>query len=372
MKILDRYILRAFLTNYVIALAVMIGLYVLLDLFVNIDEFTKLQSDSKFQTAAKIIDYYGYNLFLYFSQLAGTILLVAACCTLGRLHRTNELTAILATGTSLFRVAAPVVIASLFMNALWFFDQEVIIPRIADKLSRKHGDIEGRYSFSVWFRPDRDNALVSANQFHPRAREMRGVLIMKRDARGRMTEVIRADRAPWDEERGLWHLERGTRIRFAPESSVDAQAGPAGVVTDELGGVPVSEYPSDLTPKELALQQATMWTHFLSLPEIERLQERFAESGTTEFIKLKHQRLTVIFVNMILLCLGVPFFLNRERPSILVAGGKCILICGMCYVVTFICQNVGVGAGINPALPAWLPVLIFGPVAVVSMDGIKT
>lgn len=373
MKIIDRYILRAFLTNYLIALAVMIGLYIVLDLFVNLDEFTKIQSDTRAQTFTKIIDYYGYNLFLYFSQLAGTILLVAACCTLARLHRTNELTAILASGTSLYRVAAPVLLASLALNAVWFFDQEVLIPRFADKLARKHGDIEGRNSFAVWFQPDRDNSLVSAAQFHPRAREMRGVLIMRRDENSRMSEVIRADRARWDEERRLWHLERGRRMKFVNRPSETSPGAAAALTEDELGDVPVQEYASDLTPKELALQQATLWTSFLSLPEIARLQERFAESGTTEFIKIKHKRLTVIFMNMIMLCLGIPFFLNRERPSVIVAGGQCLLVCGLCYVITFFCQSVDLGVlGLNPALPAWLPVLIFGPVAVVSMDGIKT
>lgn len=372
MKILDRYILRAFFTNYLIALSVMIGLYILLDLFVNLDEFTAVQSDSRMETFVKIIDYYGYNLFLYFAQLAGVILLVAACCTLARLHRNNELTAILASGTSLHRVAAPVVLASLAMNGLWFVDQEFIIPHFADKLSRKHGDIEGRHSFAVWFQADRDNALVSATQFHPRAREMRGVLIMKRDQNLRMTEIIRAERAPWDEERGVWHLERGSLVRFAGESTPGAVDQPA-ISSEELGGVPVTEYASDLTPKELALQQATLWTHFLSLPDIERLQERFAATGSTEFIKLKHRRLTVVLVNMILLCLGIPFFLNRERPSVIVIGGQCLGVCSLCYVLTFICQNLDLtGLGVNPALPAWLPVVIFGPVAVLFMDNIKT
>ena len=45
-KTFDRYILRAFFTNYVIALGVMIGLYVILDLFVNLDEFTNVRAAS--------------------------------------------------------------------------------------------------------------------------------------------------------------------------------------------------------------------------------------------------------------------------------------------------------------------------------------
>lgn len=375
MKTLDRYILRAFLTNYVIALAVMISLYILLDLFVNLDEFTKLDGGSAVGTLFKIIDYYGYNLLMYFAQLAGAILLLAACFTLGRFHRTNELTAVLASGTSLYRVATPMLLASLALNGLWLFDQEVLIPRFADKLARRHGDIEGRLSFAVWFLPDRDNALLSATKFHPNAREMRGLIVTRRDANDRMTEVIRADQAVWDEERGLWELRNGRRLRFVDPAPSDAARppGPDAAGSEELGRVPVKEYVSDLTPKELALQQASMWTNFLSLPDLERLQERLAESARDQFIKIKHRRLTVVIMNMILLCVGMPFFLNRERVSVIAAGSRCLLACGICYSVTFVCQNMDLSIlGVGPALTAWLPVLVFGPVAVLLMDGIKT
>lgn len=364
-KTLDKYILRAFFTNYLIAIGVMIGLYVVLDLFVNLDEFTQVKSQTLGQTLWKIIDFYGYNLFLYFAQLAGAILLVAGCFTLGRFHRTNEMTAILASGTSLYRVAAPVIIAAVGMNALWAVDQEYIIPRIAQKLARKHSDIEGMASYAVWFQKDRNNALLSATMFSPRSREMRGAIIIERDDQDRMMNVIRADRARWDMERGLWHLENSYRIRF--------DANPAGELQNELGREPVTEYVSDLTPDELGLLQATQWTNFVNLPGLDKLQRRYQESGTTEFVTIKHKRMTTPFINMILLCLGIPFFLNRERVSVIVAGGQCLLLCGGCFVAAFLCQNLDLTAlGAGPTLPAWLPVLAFGPVAVVMMDSIKS
>ncbi len=368
LKTIDKYILKAFFVNYLIALGVLIGLYIVLDLFVNLDEFTNVRSQSTLQTVAKIVDFYGHNLFLYFAQLAGVITLVAGCFTLGRLHRTNELTAILSTGTSLYRVATPLLLAALAVNTLWFIDQEFVIPNIADKLARKHGDIEGRHSFAIWFLPDpkQNNAQVSATMFSPRTKEMRGVIIIKRDDDGRMTEVIRADQGRWDEERSLWRLENGYAMSLAL-----AKDGETAV---DLGRRPVKEYVSNITPKEMALQQATQWTTFLSLPELNKLQEHFRErGGAGEFIKVKHSRLTTFIMNLTLFCIGIPFFLNRERPSVVILGGKCLLFCGIAYVATFFCNSVDLTAlGLAPALPPWLPVLIFVPVAVLLLDGIKT
>ncbi|MFQ5429023.1 MAG: LptF/LptG family permease [Phycisphaerae bacterium] len=364
-KTLDRYILKAFLTNYLIALGVLIGLYVILDLFVNLDEFTNVRSDSTAQTLVKILDFYGYNLFLYFAQLAGVITLVAGCFTLGRFLRTNELTAVLATGTSLYRVAAPLLLAGLGMNALWFVDQEFVIPNIADKLARKHGDVEGRRSFAIWFLPDplHENAQVSASMFNPKTREIRGLIVIRRDETGQMTGILQADEARWDAERSVWRLENGYQTRLESQRP--------GEVADQRRFV--REYVSGLTPKDLTLQQSTQWTALLSLRELNRLQKYFEQRGNAEFIKVKHSRLTTIIMNMILLCAGIPFFLNRERPSVVIQGGKCLLVCGLCYVTMFFCNTVDLSIiGVSPALAPWVPMLIFAPVAVVLLDGIKT
>ena len=65
MSVLDRYILRSLLVNYVIGLLVMISLYVVLDMFVNMDEFTE-HGRSVWQVLGDIANYYAPNLFLSF------------------------------------------------------------------------------------------------------------------------------------------------------------------------------------------------------------------------------------------------------------------------------------------------------------------
>ncbi len=121
MKTLDRYLLQNFLVNYFLSLFVLISLYVLLDVFFNLDEFTKTGKPIP-SILYEIGNYYFYNLPLYFAQLSGVITAFAACATLARMHRQNEITAVLSSGTSMYRLAAPVVMAGLFMNGLLILD----------------------------------------------------------------------------------------------------------------------------------------------------------------------------------------------------------------------------------------------------------
>ena len=104
---IDRYLLRALLVNYVIGLAVMMSLYVVLDLFVNMDEFME-RGYPAWRVLWNMVDYYTPNLLLYFSQLSSVITLFACLATLAKLRRFNELTAMLASGVSLYRLARPV------------------------------------------------------------------------------------------------------------------------------------------------------------------------------------------------------------------------------------------------------------------------
>src|SRR5262245_36915414 len=148
MKILDRYVLLTFVKNYLISLMVLIGLYVVLDLVFNFDELIEVQTrggaggiESFLSVLYVIFDYYFYQIFMIYGQLSGMIAVVAAAFTLVRFARFNELSPILSAGVPLARLAWPIVIAALVLNVLLVADQEVIIPKLIPKLTRKHDEI---------------------------------------------------------------------------------------------------------------------------------------------------------------------------------------------------------------------------------------
>lgn len=363
-NILDRYIVKSFLVNYAISLAVLISMYVVLDLFVNFDEFTERGRPAT-EVAMNIISFYGYRVPLYFGQLSGVITAFAATCTLARMQRNNELTAVLASGTSLYRVAVPVVVAGVAMNMLLFADQEFVIPEIAHKLARPHDDVDGSRTYDVWFVRDKNRAMVSAVGFIPGNTPDDAVLyrmmVIFTDENRRLTEMIRADWAQYDWENRQWILEQGKRMR----------PGTGGLGANNAASEPVEVYPSELTPNHLMLRQAAQWLHLVRVRDLDRLLEQPGQAKLP-ILRVKHLRFTQPFVNMLMLLLGIPFFLNREPGRVVVSGGLCLLVCGLCFVVAFVGQNLLTSTSLPPAFPAWLPIMVFGPVAVWLLDSIKT
>ncbi|MEK6675167.1 MAG: LptF/LptG family permease [Planctomycetota bacterium] len=367
MTILDRYILRSLVANYLIALTVMMSLYVMLDLFVNMDEFT----EGGFPLPVvlrNIADFYWPNLFLYFSQLSSVITLFACLSVVARLRYTNELTAVLASGVSLYRIAVPIVAFGIASTLLLVVDTEWFIPSVAHKLARDHDDADGTRAYEVLFLKDRDDALLCAGRFYPNTSELQRVLVLKRDENGRLIETLEAERATWGpsdsaDHSGSWHLERARRRT----RMVDQQfsLGPQETVRETY---PVT-YESDLSPETIELRQTEGWFRFLSLRELGKL----AGEGTVDhrdLIQARHARVTSPILSLAMLLLGLPFFLDRLPRSVLTDTGKCMLACGTCYMVAFFGQSVRLD--FNSALPFWIPIFVFTTLAMVLLDRVRT
>ena len=365
-SVLDRYILRSLLVNYVIALAVMLSLYVVLDMLFNLDEFTE-RDPSTAALIANLIDYYGPNLALYFAQLSGVIATYACLATVARLRVQNEMTALLSSGVSLYRVAVPVVAFGVFAIALQVADTELLVPSMADKLVRKHEDVGQAPSYEVLFIPDREGALLSAGRFSPRSETLHHMLVLRRDDQGNAVDIIEADLATWepgteDGTKGRWALQRGREVS---QVTIDGGLGPRGQRIERYP----EYYESNLSPRDIAIRQAEGWVRYLSLGQLRELQdERVGDLVTV--VQTRHQRVTAPVVSLVLLLLGLPFFLDRSPATVISDASKCLGACGLCYVVTFCTQYLKPDS--LSALPAWVPIFVFTTWAVTLIDRIRT
>src|SRR5215210_7217684 len=156
---------------------VLIGMYVVLDMVFHFDELADVDSSAEaagalnttLQMLWNIGDYYFFQSFLFFVHLSGIIPVVAAAFTLMRLSRFNELTALLAAGVPLLRVAAPIILAGLLLNGLVIVDQELLIPQIQSKLARRHDDVhrDSVKSFPIEAMQDDARGLLYVSWYTP-------------------------------------------------------------------------------------------------------------------------------------------------------------------------------------------------------------
>jgi len=363
-QILDRYVAKEFLFSYVVAFSVVLSLRIILDMFVQLDEF--METEPGFWTAmTNIGGYYGPKVCEFFRDFSGTIILLAAAFALARMMRHNELTAVLASGVSLKRVIAPIVFLGFGLNLLMVADQELVLPALSDKLVRRPDEMEQLRTLRVWLMPDkRNDALLSSQAFDPEEQMLTGVHITLRKG-GRAVGQVTAASGQWDAQRQGWALEGGVYWDLAKASN------------QELGF-----YPSDVTPHYLWLQRNKSFKSLMSSAELGRLQRLELKAGDrAETITEKHFRFTDPITNMVMLLLGLPLLVSREKRSTKSAILLSLLGAGGCFVVTFACKLM-VGEDVfgsllqnqdfEYALIAWLPIIVFLPLSVLALDSIKT
>ena len=110
MTIIDRYLLRRFVQNFLICFSSLMGLWIVIELSTNLDEFTRCGGKSG-GVVFLAADYYGYKALGIFDQLAGMLAMVAAMFTISWIQRHNEMTALMALGVPRIRIVRPILIA---------------------------------------------------------------------------------------------------------------------------------------------------------------------------------------------------------------------------------------------------------------------
>ena len=372
MKTLDRYIAKNFLYGYIIALSAMIGMFVVVDMFLNLDEFAAHYDEGLMTVMRSIAHYYGAHVMLWFRDMGGIIIVIAAVFSMVRLARNNELIAIMASGVSLKRILAPNLLLALVLTGLVVLDQELVIPRLAGALTRSQDQLPGEGAYDFWFVGDINGNLISSTRYEEQHQVLHNPLIIVRersdDDTWRVVGRIQADRAVYDRDREGWALENG---HFLGTSRGE----------DHRQQVPdfqtVDFYATNLTPETIPLRRREEFKSLLSLQQLIELEQ---DPGTRpsqlpDIAVQKHNRITMPIINLIMLMLALPVLVCRDPREIKSAILRSFLVTTACFTVAFLCSLYATEVffgHVRPALFSWLPIFIFFPIALVAIDSMPT
>jgi lipopolysaccharide export LptBFGC system permease protein LptF len=214
---------------------------------------------------------------------------------------------------------------------------------------------------------DDKNAILNVARYKPGPGNpiMYAFTLVERDKDNRAVAKVTADRAQWQPESKSWRLTNGQRLNGL-------------LYTEGRQVTDVPAYKSNVTPEEINLYRQGNYVEWLPTRRIDELLARPQSYGTEALLRVKHTRFTQPLINIILLLLAIPTVLSREPTRLKSAATKCLALTGLCLIVSFLGQQLagqpptGPLAPHWPALMAWLPILLFGPVAVFLLDRVET
>src|SRR5262245_22950869 len=358
----------SFLRAYLICLVSTLSLYIVVDLFTNIDDFFQPERQS-LQVVQHILTYYGYRSIQYYDRLCEAISLLAAMFTVAWTQRNNELIPMLSAGVSTHRFLRPVFVGAALMLGLGVVNQELVIPRIAPALVADRDDPEGTHALYVQGCYDPNRVHIDGYKGWREDQSVENFNVTLPAAGQSEMKHLTAHRAryippmPDTEYSGGWMLTDTT----PPELPKDSY-NPSVIKLIDPGRYFL--YVREATFERVTQGQKTQ--QFVSTETLYRLMERTDVGRMNGLAVTFHMRITRPIVGMLLVVMGLSIILRDQTRHVFISAGLCLAMCAVFFGVVFAGKFLGTGDYVSPALAAWLPVLIFGPLSVALYDAIHT
>ena len=307
------------------------------------------------QTPAIVVAEYLLNVSPYLLySVAPLIMLLAVLITFGLMNRSNEITAIKATGTSVYRIVTPVLAASAVLAAGLFFADQVYLPHTNKRQEALHNQIKGKPA-QTYLRSDRrwifgqHNDIYYYQFFDPDRDQFANVTIFQLDpAKFAITQRIHADRAHWADSMSRWIYERGWERSLRSAAIADYR-------TFDVATFPeISEAPSYF--KKEVKQYSEM-----NYDELRRYIHDLQQSGF-DVVRLRVQlnrKLSYPLITLIMAVLAVPFSMSAAKKGAVTGVAVAVGIAVVYTVVSRLFEAMGDVSQLPPALAAWSPDLIF-------------
>jgi len=374
MRIIDRYLLNQFLKVFLICFFSLNGLFIVIDGFGNLEEFISFSSGKPGGLLAVMGDYYGYRSIYFFDRTSGILTLIAAMFTVSWIQRHNEMTALEAAGVSRGRVVLPVILAVVAISIASAANREIVIPAVRYKLSRSAQDLGGGTAKPMQPRYDNETLILlnGASTYSDKQRIHKPDFLLPAALNQYGTHVMAEDAfyQPRTVDRPGGYLFEGMEKPKNLDRSPSVYLGKRPVILTPQNA-PWLKPGQCFVASDVSFEQlegGVAWRQFSSTGDlILGLRNRSLNFGAEVRVAI-HSRIVQPLLDVCLLFLGLPLVLARETRNMFFAIGLCLVVVVVFMLVVLGCGYLGSNAMMTPALSAWMPLLIFVPIAVGLSD----
>jgi len=347
--LLDDYVLRDFFLYLGMILSTFIVLLLVFTLFELLGDIlhNKVPTLVVAEYLLNVTPYLLYN-------VAPLVMLLAVLVTFGLMERSNEITAIKATGTSIYRIITPVIAAAAVLATALFLADQFYLPHTNKRQEALHNQIKGRPP-QTYLRPDRkwifgqNHDIYYYQFFDPDQNKFGNVSVFQVDkARFAITRRIHAERAQWDDDLQRWVYSQGW------ERSLHVSA------IQNYRPFDVSTFPDLHEPPSYFKKEVKQYSE-MNYTELHRYIRDLQQSGF-DVVRLRmqlHEKLSYPLITLIVAILAIPFSLSTGKRGAITGVAVGIGVVVFYIVVTRFFEAMGNQSLLPAALAAWAPDMIF-------------
>ena len=354
--LLDEYVMRAYATNFILSLSSFALLYVVFTFFELMGDI--IRNQTPFVTVGE----YLINLVPYIiSAVTPLCSLLAVLITFGSLNRGSELTAMKATGISLYRVVAPILVLAAVLAAALFAFNESYLPAANRRQQALRAEIKDKPAQTFllagrkWISGQSDKAGEPARIFYYQAydsvREVFANLsVFEFDPKTfTLQRRIYAASARWDPSINQWIFDNGWQRSFSGKTVSSYQSFPVQTFPE------IREQPAYFNKEDKPSDE-------MSYSELKKYIADLRQSGF-DTVKLHVQlenKMSVPAITFVMAILAVPFALSMGKRGGLAGIATAIGVAISYWIVAQVFVSMGNISTLPPILAAWSPDLLFG------------
>ncbi len=346
MKLLDRYILKRFLTSFLFVVLIIMAVIVVIDITEKIEDFNKHED----LTLNEIIFDYYLNFIPFMADLITPITtFITVVFVTSKMAGHTELIAILSSGVSFRRLLMPYMLGGLIIAGTSFALKGWVIPQSnKTRLEFEIKYLKNPYFFDkrnihIQVAPDVSLYLSSYNNRNNSGHRF----TMERFDGTELKEKLSASSIKWNEEKGKWTIKDWKHRKIDSLTETITQ----GREIDSTLAIHPKEFQSDyrnfdgMTIEELDEQ-------------IERLRNRGATNVEVYEVE-KYLRTGSPFAVIILTFMGVIVSSRKSRGGTGFQIALGFMIAFVYIIFVMLSKSLSESGSIPPALTVWLPNIIF-------------
>lgn len=349
MRLLDKYILKNYLTTFFIIMISFMALFIVIDVFDRLPRVLKYEADGWL-----LVQYFLLRIPYLAVLVCPVIVLLSGLFLMNTLSKYNESIAIRAAGISIFRMVSPLLWVGFFTSILVLLFGEYVLP-----LSENYRN----YVFNVQIKKQMvEDVKMRSNINYAGANDylyyigffdgyqniIKVIDITQFDGKdGTIQRKISANEAVWNGQEWIFmkcYDRKFSKYKLNSYNYSDRARIP------EITATPLDFIKS---------AKSTMSMNFFELKDYISRLKKIGEKFHVEMVDL-YMKISYPLANFIILLFCVPLATtsvrSKGRGIIFLIG---LIICFSYLTTLRICQSLGYNEVLSPFMAAWLPHMIF-------------
>ncbi len=345
--IIDRYILVEFFKTFIASLFLIVVMNHLIELMERLGFFM-----SKNIEPLKILKYYLFKSPFFIIELSPIAILFSVVFTLGVMGKNREITAIITSGVSYYRIIFYLYITGFILSIFFIFFNEFVVVPAQKKVTEMNNNFRNIYyakdrrNFSMY---GKHNFIYYIRYYNAKAQTMEYIEVLRTSAdKSTILWRIDAKLARWDAIKKKWIYQNGVERHFDKGGQIISVEN---IIEKEID---IPEKPADFEYIRTDISE-------LSISDALKYINRLKYSGfpyQKELVDF-HIKFAFPFACLLMMLIGAPLSLYSTRSILVISMGLALLGSFTYWVIL----NIGISLGKNGVLPAvisaWIGNIIF-------------